>query len=132
MPPDLSFQVESAVKFLLNPKVGQSPMKQKRMFLRSKGLTDAEIDEACLQAGVPKDDQVPLVTSHPVTPFPPPPYPVVVHGPSWVQTVRDFLHFVALITGAAYGCYYLWKVEQKGPSLALLVQCTLFIQMFRV
>ncbi|KAK9027692.1 hypothetical protein V6N11_067515 [Hibiscus sabdariffa] len=38
--------VEMAVKFLLNPTVGRSPVGQRRLFLEKKGLTSDEIDEA--------------------------------------------------------------------------------------
>ncbi|KAK8627389.1 hypothetical protein V6N13_135001 [Hibiscus sabdariffa] len=38
--------VEMAVKFLLNPTVGRSPVGQRRLFLEKKGLTGDEIDEA--------------------------------------------------------------------------------------
>ncbi|XP_039068922.1 peroxisomal membrane protein PEX14-like isoform X2 [Hibiscus syriacus] len=38
--------VEMAVKFLLHPTVGRSPISQRRLFLENKGLTSDEIDEA--------------------------------------------------------------------------------------
>jgi hypothetical protein len=44
------------------------------------------------------------------------PFPVAVYrGPTWLQNLRDFLHFVVLIGGAAYGSYFVWKVT-KGFS----------------
>eukprot|EP00890_Picochlorum_soloecismus_P006169 jgi/Picsp_1/6553/NSC_03896-R1_peroxin pex14 len=41
-----SEQVENAVGFLSHPKVRGSPVSSKREFLKGKGLTEAEIDEA--------------------------------------------------------------------------------------
>jgi hypothetical protein len=92
-------------------------MKQKRDFLLSKGLTNQEIDEACSRAGIAKDSDVivgsPTSSNGVVARLPPPPgYPVVVHGgPTWLQSFRDVLHLVVLLGGAAYGCYYLWRVS---------------------
>jgi Pex14 N-terminal domain len=110
------FQIGSAVKFLLNPKVAQSPMSQKRQFLRAKGLTDNDVDEACRRAGLSLNDVAQTATPQPVTTSLPL-YPVVVRGPSWVHNLRDVLHLIALISGAAYTCYYFWKVT-SGQSLS--------------
>jgi peroxin-14 len=107
-------QVSSAVRFLQNPKVSSSPLQQKRDFLISKGLTNQEVDLACQRVGVS------TVTSHEHMTSPPqnhviatiPTYPVqTFQGPRWLQNFRDFLHFVVLLGGAAYGCYYLWRVS---------------------
>ena len=46
------FQVETAAKFLKNPKIASSPLAQKRAFLKSKGLTEAQIESACQRAGI--------------------------------------------------------------------------------
>ena len=114
----LCFQVSSAVRFLQNPKVSSSPIKQKRDFLLSKGLTNKEIDLACQKAGVSTQD--PVTSVIPVTSYPQnqvvatiPSYPVqtTFQGPRWLHNFRDFLHFVVLLGGAAYGCYYMWRVS---------------------
>ncbi len=42
----------TAVKFLQNPKVRSTSLRQKQEFLRKKGLTETEIDLACHQASV--------------------------------------------------------------------------------
>lgn len=46
-PPDLrEGLIQSAVKFLSDPKVQESPLNKRLAFLESKGLTQNEIDEA--------------------------------------------------------------------------------------
>ncbi|RUS71047.1 hypothetical protein EGW08_021193 [Elysia chlorotica] len=44
--------INTAVKFLQNPKVMTSPLYQKKAFLEKKGLTQVEIDLAVQRAGV--------------------------------------------------------------------------------
>ena len=38
--------METAVKFLQNPSISNNPQEKKISFLRSKGLTEAQINEA--------------------------------------------------------------------------------------
>lgn len=47
--------IDTAVKFLQNSKVRNSPLSQKIAFLKSKGLTPNEIDEAITRSGVPEN-----------------------------------------------------------------------------
>ncbi|KAK7094067.1 peroxisomal membrane protein PEX14-like [Littorina saxatilis] len=47
--------IVTAVKFMQNPKVHQSPLAQKKAFLESKGLTKDEIQLAIQRAGVTDD-----------------------------------------------------------------------------
>ncbi|GFN74888.1 peroxisomal membrane protein pex14 [Plakobranchus ocellatus] len=51
--------INTAVKFLQNPKVMSSPLYQKRAFLEKKGLTQVEIDLAVKRAGVVETAPVP-------------------------------------------------------------------------
>ena len=44
-------QVESAVRFLQNPRVQQRSYSDKTSFLKSKGLTNEEIQMACTRSG---------------------------------------------------------------------------------
>ncbi|KAJ8319819.1 hypothetical protein KUTeg_001406 [Tegillarca granosa] len=46
----------TAIKFLQNPKVRQSPLSQRKLFLEKKGLTKAEIDAAVERSGIKEDD----------------------------------------------------------------------------
>lgn len=51
--------INTAVKFLQNPKVMSSPLYQKKAFLQKKGLTQVEIDLAVQRAGVVETSSVP-------------------------------------------------------------------------
>ncbi|PPS15945.1 hypothetical protein GOBAR_AA04622 [Gossypium barbadense] len=44
--------VDMAVKFLLHPTVGRSPVSQRRLFLEKRGLSSEEIDEAFRRVSV--------------------------------------------------------------------------------
>ena len=48
--------MDTAVKFLQNPKIAPSSMATKRAFLKSKGLSDDEINQSCQKAGISTDD----------------------------------------------------------------------------
>ena len=60
----INFQMDTAVKFLKNPKIAPSPMSTKKAFLKSKGLTEDEINQACQTAGISPDD-----TQYVILPF---------------------------------------------------------------
>lgn len=45
------FQVQTAIKFLQNPNVVNTPLAQKQKFLQRKGLNDREIQTACEKSG---------------------------------------------------------------------------------
>lgn len=45
------FKIETAVRFLKNPKVIATPLESKRLFLQKKGLTDTEIKSALEKSG---------------------------------------------------------------------------------
>ena len=91
--------VVTAVKFLQNVKVSNSPLEMKRTFLMKKGLSEAEISEAFTRLGpVLKTIQQDY------------------HGYSMLpQTslgskIRDLLNILLLIGGFSYSLRYLWKV----------------------
>lgn len=46
------FQIVTAITFLENQNVKRNPLNQKQQFLRSKGLTEDEIQIACERAGI--------------------------------------------------------------------------------
>jgi len=48
--------VNTAVKFLQNPRVRPTSLAQKQLFLRTKGLTEPEVELACARAGAPITD----------------------------------------------------------------------------
>jgi peroxin-14 len=47
--------IENAVKFLQDPQVKSSGLERQISFLKSKGLTESEINEAIIQAGLPNN-----------------------------------------------------------------------------
>ncbi|XP_054078650.1 peroxisomal membrane protein PEX14 [Rissa tridactyla] len=92
--------IVTAVKFLQNPRVRQSPLATKRSFLKKKGLTDEEIDLAFQQSGTsteepqspaPATQLVPTQPSHPVVYSP--------RGYRW----RDCGALVVILAGIAFG-----------------------------
>lgn len=108
--------ITTAVKFLNNPNVLRSAVGQKQAFLRSKGLTEDEIQVACERAGVFSRD--PTHQSHQT---------VIsmdvgtsggvaktaasysVQPQSWFGRVREVLNSVAVISGLMYGVYMFYK-----------------------
>ncbi|XP_076029760.1 peroxisomal biogenesis factor 14 isoform X2 [Oratosquilla oratoria] len=104
--------VETAVKFLINPKVVNSSSEQKESFLRKKGLNDSEVKMALSQASSLISTKVKETseTSHYAATGPSylhhtyiPPEPSM-----WIK-VRDICNALLLITGASYGLYHLYK-----------------------
>ncbi len=49
---DSDKRIESAIAFLVHPQSQSAPMNQKVLFLKHKGLSQAEIDEAVKRSGV--------------------------------------------------------------------------------
>ncbi|KAL4221017.1 peroxisomal membrane protein pex14 [Mactra antiquata] len=104
--------VNTAVKFLQNPKVHQSPISQKKAFLQRKGLTLEEIEVAVSRAGVKSNQEnversqqvVPSVQTGPNT-------VVAVKGDEisrWVK-VRDVMAVITMVTGISYAAYKFYK-----------------------
>ena len=81
------------MKFLQNPKLASSPLATKKAFLKSKGLSDEQIEEACVKSGIYANPQT---TS--------PNFPLIVQNPAttWLVRLRDFANFV-LICGVQGG-----------------------------
>ncbi|XP_064642780.1 peroxisomal membrane protein PEX14-like [Lineus longissimus] len=93
--------VNTAVKFLQNPKVQESPLGQKRLFLEKKGLTNEEIDLALERSGTSPDNTV-INSSQQLVATP---LPVSVVIPSPWSRFKDVSFTVALIGGATYAIY---------------------------
>ncbi|KAL4830786.1 hypothetical protein H8958_002813 [Nasalis larvatus] len=64
--------IATAVKFLQNSRVRQSPLATRRAFLKKKGLTDEEIDMAFQQSGTAADEPSSLGPATQVVPVQPP------------------------------------------------------------
>lgn len=111
--------ITTAIKFLNNPNVLRSAINQKQAFLRSKGLTENEIQLACERAGVFTNDptavQNQTVISMGVgTSSGPPGYSkanYVIQQPrqTWFGKIKEVLNSVALISGLMYGVYLFYK-----------------------
>ncbi|XP_021353409.1 peroxisomal membrane protein PEX14-like isoform X2 [Mizuhopecten yessoensis] len=109
--------ITTAVKFLQNPKVRQSPLSQRKAFLLKKGLTKEEIDIAVQKAGVGQDDKVmqvfPPQSSGQMAPRSNSGTQQMVSSPvdiytKW-QKVRDILSVIALASGLTYAAYKFYK-----------------------
>ncbi|XP_050310805.1 peroxisomal membrane protein PEX14 isoform X2 [Anthonomus grandis grandis] len=91
--------VDTAVKFLRNPKVVHSPLGQKQTFLQRRGLTEEEIRVACERSGAYEQHEKP---SHP------PPLSsnmLMSYGGGHISLfsrIRDVVHSIAVFSVVAY------------------------------
>jgi len=93
--------VSTAIKFLLNPHVRPTTLAQKQAFLRKKGLSEFEIESACVQAGLSVDDRIsdmPISTANNHQ----------SRTSLWIKA-KDVANMVALISIGSYSLYSLWK-----------------------
>ncbi|XP_052573413.1 peroxisomal membrane protein PEX14 isoform X1 [Peromyscus californicus insignis] len=100
--------IATAVKFLQNSRVRQSPLATRRAFLKKKGLTDDEIDLAFQQSGTATDEPPSLGPATPVLPVQPPhliPQPYSPGGSRW----RDYGALAIIMAGIAFGFHQLYK-----------------------
>ncbi|XP_016070119.1 PREDICTED: peroxisomal membrane protein PEX14 isoform X3 [Miniopterus natalensis] len=100
--------IATAVKFLQNSRVRQSPLATRRAFLKKKGLTDEEIDVAFQQSGTAAEEPSSLGSATQVVPVQPPhlisqPYSPV--GSRW----RDYSALAVIMAGIAFGFHHLYK-----------------------
>ncbi|XP_074538495.1 peroxisomal membrane protein PEX14 [Halichoeres trimaculatus] len=99
--------ITTAVKFLQNPKVQQSPLATRKAFLKKKGLTDVEVELAILRSGS-TEEVLPL---SPAGPLHPPhltqlvPAPQSPAGYRW----RDYGALTIFMVGIAFGFHQLYK-----------------------
>lgn len=107
-------QITTAISFLQNPKVRHSALSQKQKFLRSKGLTENEIQLACERAGVftvdPNansngDQTIISIGQHQKN--------YVVQSQTTFGRIKEILSSVALISGIAYAVYLFYKVVRN-------------------
>uniref|UniRef100_F7DIE6 Peroxisomal membrane protein PEX14 n=1 Tax=Monodelphis domestica TaxID=13616 RepID=F7DIE6_MONDO len=100
--------IATAVKFLQNSRVRQSPLATRRAFLKKKGLTDEEIDLAFQQSGTAADESQSLGPSTQMVPLQPPhlmPQPYNSTGSRW----RDYGALTIIMAGIAFGFHQLYK-----------------------
>ncbi|KAJ8675435.1 hypothetical protein QAD02_011221 [Eretmocerus hayati] len=100
--------VNTAVKFLQNPKVSASPITQKQDFLRRKGLSEQEIQRACELAlvGINKPDY--SVVTIPQGQFQAQ-YSQYALQTTLFYKVKEFLNGVVLVAASCYCVYWFYK-----------------------
>lgn len=119
-------QIGTAITFLQNAGVKRNPLNQKQQFLRSKGLTEDEIQIACERAGVfggSGADPTTVInmgigTAAAAAAASDQRLHHHLHGiplrspaaKSLLQHVRDVLSASALVAGVAYAVYMFYKV----------------------
>ena len=74
--------------------------------MKSKGLSDEQINEACAKAGVSS-------TPEKIPPSPHANYPLIVQNPqtTWLVRLRDAANVLVICGGLAGALWYLWKVN---------------------
>ncbi|XP_062316278.1 peroxisomal membrane protein PEX14 [Osmerus eperlanus] len=97
--------ISTAVKFLQNQRVRQSPLDTRRAFLVKKGLTGEEVELALQRSGSTDDSQalspvgLPLHTPHLA------PVPHSSPGYRW----RDYGALTVFMVGVAFGFHHLYR-----------------------
>lgn len=109
-------QIQTAVKFLENPKVAGTPLAQKQTFLQRKGLSDYEIQVACERSGayILHNDQTLLTPPPPLNP-----YTSVAISSSYGQVqqisifhrIKEIVNSAALFSIVVYAVYAFYKVS---------------------
>ncbi|XP_013887883.1 serrate RNA effector molecule homolog [Austrofundulus limnaeus] len=96
--------INTAVKFLENPKVRQTPLATRKTFLKKKGLTDEEVELAIQRSGSTAEvlPLSPVALQHPPYAAPAPPIPT---GYRW----RDYGALTVIMVGIAFGFHQLYK-----------------------
>ncbi|XP_014263032.3 peroxisomal membrane protein PEX14 [Maylandia zebra] len=98
--------ITTAVQFLQNPKVHQSPLALRKTFLKKKGLTDEEVELAIQRSG--STEALPLVPAGPAHPLHAaqlPPAPLSPTGCRW----RDYGALAIIMGGITFCFYQLYK-----------------------
>lgn len=111
-------QIETAVKFLKNPKVINSPLAHKQKFLQKRGLSEDEIRLACERSGA-YDHHEQLTSLASIPSIPQSPNTITSYhgyGPMqvrWFDRCREIIHSIAIFSIVAY---VLKKIYEVGVS----------------
>lgn len=110
--------IVTAIKFLNNPNVVRSAITKKQAFLRSKGLSEDEIQIACERAGVFTTTPSAIPTQTVISMglessggggnYAKPGYQIQPR-PNFLTRMKDMLSSVALLSGLMYGVYMFYK-----------------------
>ncbi|XP_044755716.1 peroxisomal membrane protein PEX14 [Coccinella septempunctata] len=97
--------VKTAVSFLQNSKVQDTPLAKKQEFLQRKGLTNEEIEKACEISGAYLLHEQQLRV--------PPPLPISVNGNqkqlTFFYKIREILHSLVIFSFVGYALYKLYE-----------------------
>lgn len=105
--------METAIKFLQNPNVVNTPLAQKQKFLQRKGLTDQEIQLACEKSGAYNNYEVQSQIPPSASLFLNSPrhnsqnYPVHL---SFFDRIKEVVHNIAIFSIVAYTLQKLYQV----------------------
>ncbi|XP_062871518.1 peroxisomal membrane protein PEX14 [Trichomycterus rosablanca] len=99
--------ISTAVKFLQNPKVRQSPLAVRKAFLKKKDLTDEEVELAILRSGS-VDEPLVLSPSGPTHIIQNPPVAPVPYSPPGYRW-RDYGALAIIMAGLAIGFHHLYR-----------------------
>ncbi|CAH1155876.1 unnamed protein product [Phaedon cochleariae] len=96
--------IQTAIKFLENPNVVNTPLAQKQKFLQRKGLTDKEIQVACEKSGAYErhQEQSHLPPPRPIVPGTISHYQPYPFHLNFFDRLRDLVHNVAIFSIVAY------------------------------
>nr|XP_005162340.1 peroxisomal membrane protein PEX14 [Danio rerio] len=97
--------IATAMRFLQNQQVRQSPLATRKAFLKKKGLTDEEVDLAIQRSGNTDEPLAlavpgPMHFAHPV--------PLAPHSPSGYRW-RDYSALAVILAGIAFGFHHLYR-----------------------
>ncbi|XP_059189494.1 peroxisomal membrane protein PEX14 isoform X3 [Centropristis striata] len=99
--------ITTAVKFLQNPKVRQSPLATRKAFLKKKGLTDEEVELAIQRSGS-TEEILPLSHVGPPHPLHATQLVPAPHSPAGYRW-RDYGALTIIMVGIAFGFHQLYK-----------------------
>ncbi|XP_037335063.2 peroxisomal membrane protein PEX14 [Pungitius pungitius] len=99
--------ITTAVKFLQNPKVRQSPLATRKAFLKKKGLTEEEVELAIQRSGS-TEEVLPVSPVGPPHPLHAPQLAPAPHSPAGYRW-RDYGSLTIIMVGIAFGFHQLYK-----------------------
>ncbi|KAK7129043.1 hypothetical protein R3I94_017308 [Phoxinus phoxinus] len=94
--------IATAVRFLQNQQVRQSPLATRKAFLKKKGLNDEEVDLAIQRSGSVDE---PLTVAVPGPAHVAHPVPLAPYSYRW----RDYSAMAVIMAGMAFGFYHLYR-----------------------
>ncbi|XP_067227001.1 peroxisomal membrane protein PEX14 [Chanodichthys erythropterus] len=97
--------IATAVRFLQNQQVRQSPLATRKAFLKKKGLTDEEVDLAIQRSGSTEE---PLTVAVPGPAHIAHPVQLAPYSPSGYRW-RDYSALAVILAGMAFGFYHLYR-----------------------